>query len=125
MFCKSDEYNAVAKLWFQTPEASVRSFFHDPPDTHKPLSVGIFFLVYFFLSCWTYGLGIASGIFIPTLLMGAAWGRLLGISLRAVVPEKTWIDPGKYALMAAAAQLGGVVRMTISLTVILVEGTGN
>ena len=33
MFCGDGEYNAVAAIWFQTPEASVRSLFHDPPGT--------------------------------------------------------------------------------------------
>lgn len=33
LFCEDNEYNAVAALWFQTPEATVRSLFHDPPGT--------------------------------------------------------------------------------------------
>lgn len=31
LFCEDNEYNAVAALWFQTPEATVRALFHDPP----------------------------------------------------------------------------------------------
>lgn len=125
MYCSDGEYNAVAAIWFQTPEASVRSLFHDPPGSHKSVSVVVFFIFYFLLSCWTYGLSVSSGLFIPSLLTGAAWGRLIGSGLGSLFPDPGWIDPGKYALVGAAAQLGGVVRMTISLTVILIEATGN
>lgn len=35
MYCKDGEYNAVAAIWFQTPESSVRSLFHDPAGEQR------------------------------------------------------------------------------------------
>lgn len=49
--------------------------------SYNPMTLGLFTLVYFFLACWTYGLTVSAGVFIPSLLIGAAWGRLFGISL--------------------------------------------
>ncbi|MBN3303918.1 CLCN7 protein, partial [Amia calva] len=98
------------------------------PGSYNPMTLGLFTLSYFFLACWTYGLTVSAGVFIPTLLIGAAWGRLFGICLAKMPTNDTgkiWADPGKYALIGAAAQLGGIVRMTLSLTVIMVEATGN
>ena len=125
MYCDDGEYNVIGAIWFQTPEQSVRSLFHDPAGSHQLSTLGIFFIIYFFLNCWTYGLSVSSGVFIPTLLTGAAWGRLIGSAMLNLFPDHELSDPGKYALLGAAAMLGGVTRMTISLTVILIEATGN
>uniref|UniRef100_A0A8C9VH92 Chloride channel protein n=1 Tax=Scleropages formosus TaxID=113540 RepID=A0A8C9VH92_SCLFO len=126
LFCADGEYNSMATAFFNTPERSVRSLFHNPPGSYNPPTLGVFTLTYFFLACWTYGLTVSAGVFIPSLLIGAAWGRLFGIMLAHITPYGSiWADPGKYALIGAAAQLGGIVRMTLSLTVILVEATGN
>uniref|UniRef100_A0A8D3DCG7 Chloride channel protein n=1 Tax=Scophthalmus maximus TaxID=52904 RepID=A0A8D3DCG7_SCOMX len=120
------EYNSMATAFFNTPERSVRSLFHNQPGSYNPLTLGLFTLTYFFLACWTYGLAVSAGVFIPSLLIGAAWGRLCGILLASIPSNGSiWADPGKYALIGAAAQLGGIVRMTLSLTVIMVEATGN
>lgn len=60
-FFKDNEYNAAAALWFQTPEQSVKSLFHDPPGSHKTITLLVFLPIYFFLSNITYGLGVSLG----------------------------------------------------------------
>lgn len=106
LFCEDNEYNAIAALWFQTPEATVKALFHDPPGSHKIISLVVFVAIYYPLSCVTYGLSVSLGIFIPTLLVGAAWGRLTAMGLATMFPYWTFIHPGKYALIGAAANLG-------------------
>lgn len=50
---------------------------------------------------------VPSGLFIPSLLIGAAWGRLVGVVVNTISPETWWTqDLAKYALIGAAAQLG-------------------
>lgn len=69
----------------------------------------LFSVIYFCLGTWTYGLQVPSGLFIPLLLTGAAWGRLAGIGLEYMFKEQeSWLPiyPGKYALIGAAAMLG-------------------
>ncbi|KAK3600873.1 hypothetical protein CHS0354_019220 [Potamilus streckersoni] len=124
-FCSDGQYSSTVSIFFQTPEEGVKHLFHDVVGTYRPLTLALYCVAYFIMACWTYGLCIPSGLFIPGLLLGAAWGRLFGIGLGAMFPDATWVDVGKYSLIGAAAQLGGIVRMTISLTVIIVEATGN
>ncbi|KAJ8037197.1 H(+)/Cl(-) exchange transporter 7 [Holothuria leucospilota] len=124
LFCGDGEYSASAALFFSTPEQSVKTLFHAHEGSIKPTTLIPFCLIYFMLATLTYGLSIPSGLFIPSLLAGAAWGRLFGIFLHYLSPD-LFSDTGLYALIGAAAQLGGVIRMTISLTVILMEATHN
>lgn len=96
LFCEDNEYNAAAALWFQTPEQTVKSLFHDPPGSHQMVTLLVFVIIYFFLSCITFGLNVSLGIFIPTLLVGAAWGRLTCKFLSAAFPNATFLNPGKF-----------------------------
>ncbi|XP_078614927.1 H(+)/Cl(-) exchange transporter 6-like isoform X1 [Branchiostoma floridae x Branchiostoma japonicum] len=120
-FCPNGTYNDMATLFFNTQETSIRQLFHQEA-TFSLQSLGIFFLLFFCLSCWTYGTSVPSGLFVPSLLCGAAYGRFVG-NLLKMLPGFEHIYSGTFSLIGAAAFLGGVVRMTISLTVILIEST--
>ena len=65
-----------------------------------------------------------AGLFVPTLVSGASIGRLLGLLLNSIASDAV-ADCGTYALMGAAAVLGGMSRMTISGVVIMLEASGN
>ncbi|XP_030635608.1 H(+)/Cl(-) exchange transporter 5 isoform X3 [Chanos chanos] len=90
------------------------------------------------ITVFTFGMKVPSGLFIPSMAVGAIAGRLLGIGMEQLAYYnhewdvfKGWcsegadcITPGLYAMVGAAACLGGVTRMTVSLVVIMFELTG-
>ncbi|KAM5142207.1 H(+)/Cl(-) exchange transporter 6 isoform 2-T2 [Mantella aurantiaca] len=120
-FCPNNTYNDMATLFFNPQESAILQLFHQE-GTFSPVTLSVFCSLYFFLSCWTYGISVPSGLFVPSLLCGAAFGRLVANLLKSYL-GLTHIYSGTFALIGAAAFLGGVVRMTISLTVILIEST--
>lgn len=56
-------------------------------ESHNPASLVAFVLIFFVLGVWTYGLSVSSGVFIPSLAIGAAWGRLIGIGVAYMMPD--------------------------------------
>ena len=77
------------------------------------------------MACLTSGSAVPAGLFVPSLLGGAAVGRLVGHILHKIDHIRgTFADSGTYALMGAAAITGGITRITISLTLMLLEATG-
>ena len=60
--------------------------------------------------------------------IGALYGRVIGLAMVSVFGIYTeegsywaWMDPGAFALVGAASFFGGVSRLTMSLTVIMVS----
>eukprot|EP00986_Skeletonema_menzelii_P009308 scaffold4203_cov148-Skeletonema_menzelii.AAC.2 len=126
------EYNEVASLFFCEADVAIRQLFHfretgeTDAATFSSAALFLFFIPYITLASLVYGIAVPSGLFVPSLLSGAAFGRLFGHLLHKLDHTSgTFADSGTYALMGAAAVLGGMARMTISLTVILLEATGN
>lgn len=88
----------------------------------------------------TFGLKLPAGCFVPSLFIGAALGRGIGIWTKAEVAHhmesyaflhvscggdyERCVIPGVYAVLGAAAVLAGVTRMTLCLVVIMFELTG-
>ncbi|TYZ57389.1 hypothetical protein PybrP1_008345, partial [[Pythium] brassicae (nom. inval.)] len=123
-YCPDGQYNDLASLFAVSYQTSIKQLLHFTGDaSFSPLSLALFFAVFYVLACWTYGLAVPSGLFVPSLLAGAAYGRLCVLLLhRFGFPVGA--QDGMFALIGAACMLGGMARMTISLTVIILECTG-
>ena len=87
-------------------------------------SLFLFFVPYFLMAAITSDVLAPAGLFAPTLLSGAAFGRLIGHWLNMWFPGYV-ADSGTYALIGAAAVLGGMARMTIAGCIIVLEACGN
>ncbi|XP_050541566.1 H(+)/Cl(-) exchange transporter 7-like isoform X1 [Daktulosphaira vitifoliae] len=125
MNCPVGTYNEISPFWLHTQEENVRILFHSQIDEFSVTSLFFYSIIYFLLTVYTVGLNMSAGLFLPLLLIGAAWGRIAGIVIHYYVPDVVGLNPAKYALLGAAATLSGVARITISLTVVLIEATGN
>lgn len=127
------QYNEVASLMFTEADTAIKQLLHfresgasGDIQTFSSGALLMFFIPYIIMAAVTYGIAVPSGLFVPSLLSGAAFGRLVGHLLHRLDPTNgLFADSGTYALIGAAAVLGGMARMTISLTVILLEATGD
>ncbi|KAF8068428.1 clcD [Scenedesmus sp. PABB004] len=101
-------------------------------------SLGVMLAWYFVGAALSAGSAIASGLFVPMLMMGALTGRLVGLATTDIADKYgqllsswttagtasnpwSWIDPGAFALVGAGAFMSSVTRLTVSLAVIMVE----
>ncbi|KAL2939453.1 Chloride channel protein CLC-c [Bienertia sinuspersici] len=120
--CPAGHYNDLASLMFTTNDDAIRSLFNSNSvkDFHIS-SLYILFGAMYCLGIITYGIAIPSGLFIPVILAGASYGRLVG----TIMGPFCSLNPALFAILGAASFLGGTMRMTVSLCVILLELTND
>ena len=101
--CPADSYNEVASLFFTDSDTAIKQLFHfresgvfnQDVQTFSSLAIATFYVPYFLCACLTYGIAVPSGLFVPSLLSGAALGRLVGHLLHRLDAQSgTFADSG-------------------------------
>ena len=101
------------------------------------LSLAFATVMRLFLVIISYGCKVPAGIFVPSMAIGASFGRMVGILVQALhehfpharlfkgcEPDVPCITPGTYAFLGAGAALSGIMHITVSVVVIMFELTG-
>jgi len=92
--CPTGHYNELASLWMTAPETTIKQLFHyrAPQDdlgaeTFSSATLLLFFIPYQLVFTVMIGCAVPGGVFIPSMIAGAALGRLVGHGLRAMDPS--------------------------------------
>ncbi|CAM6118423.1 unnamed protein product [Calypogeia fissa] len=123
--CPSGHYNDLATLFFNTNDDAIRNLFSTgTPKEFSLSSLMIYFVSSYMLALMTYGIAVPSGLFVPAILCGATYGRATGMVMTSTFGAGG-LDEGVFALLGAASFLGGSMRMTVSICIILLELTNS
>ncbi|KAL1561833.1 chloride channel protein CLC-d-like isoform X3 [Salvia divinorum] len=124
-YCGDKEYNDLATIFFNTQDDAIRNLFSAKTIHEFSAQSLLTFLVMFYsLAVVTFGTAVPAGQFVPGIMIGSTYGRLVGMFVVNFY-QKLNIEEGTYALLGAASFLGGSMRMTVSLCVIMVEISNN
>ncbi|KAK9474544.1 chloride channel [Dipodascopsis tothii] len=113
--------------------------YEDVPRAAASLAAAL--CIKFTLTALTAGAKVPAGVYVPSMVSGALFGRIVGLAVQwlqysaphlflfsACGPD---VDPrectiaGVYAIVGAGAFMAGITRMTVTLAVILFELTGS
>ncbi|KAA8527578.1 hypothetical protein F0562_034707 [Nyssa sinensis] len=122
---KDKEYNDLATIFFNTQDDAIRNLFSAKTiHEYSAQSLLTFLVMFYTLAVVTFGTTVPAGQFVPGIMIGSTYGRLVGMFVVSFY-KKLNVEEGTYALLGAASFLGGSMRMTVSLCVIMVEITNN
>ncbi|SGZ56056.1 CIC11C00000002151 [Sungouiella intermedia] len=119
-----------------TVETNSTNFMCHPSSFSTVLKLGYIVIQGFFLSAYAYGLHIPGGILMPSLVLGGAAGRIVGIISLAIqnsidaeylstcTAKSCVVSPSSYAVVGAASFVTGITKLALSVVVVMFELTG-
>ncbi|KAI8476262.1 MAG: chloride channel [Monoraphidium minutum] len=139
MWCKSEnEYSLWGQLFAMPIESSVRALMsvqHSPSSGDDAASflfsmtaLGMFVACAFAGLLAAYGVAAPTGIFIPTMAIGAAAGRIVGRGMLAAVDAARLdlqVSLPTWSAVGAAGLLAGNTRLLLSTILIVSETSGS
>lgn len=108
--------NQIAALLFDRSLSWEQDFHTAPLITYG--------IIYWILVSTIYGAYVPGGLFVPSIVVGGLYGRVIGIACKAMFLTSS-INPGVYSLLGAASMLGGFTRLALPVVIMLVELTGD
>lgn len=126
-FCPNGYYSEIGSLFFTSIEQTTRILFDRSLRLENHISLNVFLVfsvVYTLLTAVVYGLYVPGGLFVPSILIGACYGRFLGVVCGLIFPHAV-INPGVYAMIGAGSMMGGFTRLALPAVIMLIEMTGD
>eukprot|EP00931_Biecheleriopsis_adriatica_P055476 TRINITY_DN32810_c0_g1_i1.p1 TRINITY_DN32810_c0_g1~~TRINITY_DN32810_c0_g1_i1.p1 ORF type:complete len:922 (-),score=144.52 TRINITY_DN32810_c0_g1_i1:88-2799(-) len=119
-----NEYNPLATLMFGSLDETVKYLFTSSFGMQEQFSGPVLFLysvLFFMFACLLAGSAMATGVFIPMIIIGAGMGCSYAHLLNMLMPGFVPGDSAAYAVVGAAGFVSGVSRISVAMTVIMIE----
>lgn len=137
-FLRLDMTESMQILFRECGNGFEESFVCDKSQRGRVIMSLIFaIIIRTFLVIISYGAKVPAGIFVPSMAIGAIFGRIVGTVVQslhdtypsssffaACPPDGPCITPGTYAFLGAGAALSGVLHITVTVVIIMYELTG-
>jgi H+/Cl- antiporter ClcA len=122
--CHHHHANDMGLLFWVPQESMLRWVLHSEGYDHISTAQLWYALIfYFFGTVLVFGIAVPSGLFIPSFVIGALYGRLVG-QLHAYMTGNYQLITS-FTFLGSASCLGGMTRVTISVALIALESTQN
>ena len=123
--CPDKFYSEIGTIIYSSSDTIARILFDRTLLTENDISPFPLMVYASFYICFVavvYGAHVPGGLFVPSVVVGGAMGRVVGWFVHAYV--SAGVNPGVYALLGAASMFGGFTRLALPAVVMLTEMTG-